>query len=75
MSKKGGVRAHALDQTVWPERHLLDIGRHPQRGEDDLALRAGSGTRVTFQAGPKLIRDRYVGKEARGCSSLFCKAV
>ena len=34
--EKRGVGLHALDQTVLAERHRLDIGRHRQRGEDDL---------------------------------------
>ena len=38
MSKKCGVGAHALDQSVGAERHLFDIARHRQRGEHDFGL-------------------------------------
>ena len=36
--KEGGVGAHALDQSVCPERHQLDIRRHRERGKDHLSL-------------------------------------
>jgi len=56
--EKGGAGTHALDQPVCPERDLLDIGRHRQRGEDDLGLRIASETEATLLAGRELVRDK-----------------
>jgi hypothetical protein len=53
-----GVGAHALDQSVGPERHLLDIGRHRQRGKNDLGLLAD----LLWRIGP----DGTLGQERLG---------
>jgi hypothetical protein len=52
--EEGGVGTHALDQPAGPERHLFDIGRDRQRGEDDLALCAGSGRKWPSGRGQNL---------------------
>jgi hypothetical protein len=73
--EEGGVGAHALDQTIWPERHLFDIGRHRQRGDDDLALLAESGTEATFPGGGRsssAIKSVIENKpRRRGVAELF----
>src|SRR6202030_78195 len=51
----------AFDQPVRTERHLLDIGRHRQRGEDDLALLAD----LLWRIGPdRALREERLGRRA-----------